>query len=153
MKLSVKFLVIFALLMLSFGIGGDVSTDFMAMCDNHHTDVCNNAGEALDSSSDAPVLSSIDGDEFRGSGWKSFALSDVEMGFKPVSETYSFHHNHRMRRAVEFIDFFKGLVHGLCLRENLLVLDKSKSYHSDEDPYTAQSGCEYYVFALRRILI
>lgn len=152
MKLSVKFLVIFALLMLSFSTGGDVTNHFMAMCENH-TDVCNNAGEALESSSDAPILSSVDGDKFQGNGWQSFSLSDVEMGFKPVSETYSFHHNHRMRRTVEFVDFFKGLVYGLCLRENLLVLDKSKSYHSDEDPYTAQSGCEYYVFALRRILI
>lgn len=153
MKLSVKFLVIFALLMLSFSMGGDVTNNFMAMCDHHHTDVCNSAGEALESSSEAPVLSSIDSDKFQCNGWQSFSLSDVEMGFKPVSEAHSFHHNHRMRRIVEFVDYFKGLAYGLCLRENLLVLDKSKSYHSDEDPHTAQSGCEYYVFALRRILI
>ncbi|EXZ08321.1 hypothetical protein M114_4048 [Bacteroides fragilis str. 3986 N(B)22] len=41
-----------------------------------------------------------------------------------------------------------------CLvRENLLVLDQSKSYYSDKDPHYASISCHYYIFALRRILI
>ena len=39
------------------------------------------------------------------------------------------------------------------LRENSLVLDQSKSYYSDKDPHYSIICSDYYVFALRRILI
>jgi hypothetical protein len=39
------------------------------------------------------------------------------------------------------------------LRENSLVLDQSKSYYSDKDPHYSIISSDYYVFALRRILI
>lgn len=84
----------------------------------------------------------------------ALSISDVELGFKPISESHTSSHNQRMRRSMEIFDSLKDIMHKLCrLRENLLVLDKSKSYHSDKDPYYAQSSSEYYIFALRRILI
>lgn len=137
MSFFVKPLIIFALLMLLFGFG-----------------VCNHIYAIFDSSADSPALSCISGDTVAGDdGVQTFSFSDMELGFKSVSETYSFCSSQRMRRAVEFLDVFKGFVHELCLRESLLVLNRSKSCYSNKKLYRAHAGCEYYVFALRRILI
>lgn len=84
---------------------------------------------------------------------QTLSVSDVELGFKPVSETYS-SNNLRLRRILEDSDLFKDTMRKWCLvRENLLVLDQSKSYYSDKDPHYASISCHYYIFALRRILI
>lgn len=153
MKCSVKFIVLFVLLMLSFSMRGE-AVNFVALCDKHSFELSNSTSESIESSSDASVLNSTTNSYAAyDKGGISFSFSDVELGFKSVTETYSFSNSQRMRRAVELSIFFKGLVRGLCLRENLLVLDKSKSYRSDKDLHTAQSSTEYYVFALRRILI
>lgn len=154
MKPCIKFTVIFVLLMLSVSMRG-AALNLMSVCEKHCFEACNSTSEVSGhSSSKAAVLSNTDSyiadDE---NGIHSLSFSDIEMGFKPLSETYSFQNSQRMRRAVELSDFFKGLVRGLCLRENLLVLDKSRSCHLDRSLYIAQSGCEYYVFTLRRILI
>lgn len=152
MKSSVKFIVMFVLLMLSFSMRAE-AVNFTASCDKHCSDVSDSAAEALGTSSETSVLSKNHSDRsYDKNGIQLLSFSDVELGFKPVSETYSFN-SQRLRRAVELSGFFKGLLRGFCLREDLLVLDKCKSYHSDKDLYTAQSGCAYYVFALRRILI
>lgn len=146
----------FVLLMLSFSMRGEALI-IETLCDKHDEDISYSTTEVLDSSSETTaeisILSNTCGNKTYGkSGMQLFSFSDVELGFRSVSEIYSFN-SQRMRRAVELSGFFKGLLRGLCLREDLLVLDKCKSYRSDEDPYTAQSGCAYYVFALRRILI
>ena len=61
---------------------------------------------------------------------------------------------YRLRRIIESNDFFKDVMYKFfLLRENSLVLDQSKSYYSDKDPHYSIICSDYYVFALRRILI
>lgn len=82
---------------------------------------------------------------------QSLSISDVEMAIQSVSEVYN---NYRLRRIVETNDLFKDVLHkSLLLRENILVLDQSKFYYSDKDPHYSVICSDYYVFALRRILI
>ena len=51
-------------------------------------------------------------------------------------------------------DSLKDVMHKfLVLRENSLVLDQSKSFYSDKDPHYSITCSDYYVFALRHILI
>ena len=91
---------------------------------------------------------------FSSSGFdklQSLSISDVEMAIKSVSEIYN---NYRLRRIIETNDLFKDILHKfLLLRENSLVLDQSKFYCSDKDPHYSTICSDYYVFALRRILI
>ena len=96
---------------------------------------------------------SLNGDISYHNHLQALSVSDVELGNKPISELYSSSHNQRLRRGIEVVDFLRDILQKLCLRENLLFLDKSKSFHSDKDPIYAQSSCEYHIFALRRILI
>ena len=78
--------------------------------------------------------------------------SDVELGFKLVTESNS--NNYRLRRIIEINDSLKDVMHKfLVLRENSLVLDQSKSFYSDKDPHYSITCSDYYVFALRHILI
>lgn len=134
----------FILLLLSFSTHGNA----LAIDDSSST-VCRVSESAKNSAS-----LSLDKDEVTFyNRLHALSISDVELGFKPISESNNSSHNQRMRRSMEIFDSLKNIMHKLCLRENLLVLDKSKSYHSDKDPYYAQSSCEYYIFALRHILI
>ena len=132
MKTSVKFILTFVLLMLSFSMSGNAlnctkgfsaSTCCISESSSYHNHL------------------------------QALSVSDVELGNKPISELYSSSHNQRLRRGIEVVDFLRDILQKLCLRENLLFLDKSKSFHSDKDPIYAQSSCEYHIFALRRILI
>lgn len=144
MKTSVKFLLTFLLLMLSFSISGiapDLTEDSFCTC------------RISEFSSDDCTFKCIYKDVSYHNKLQTLSLSDVELGCKPLSESYSFSHNQRMRRMDETTVSLRVMLHKLCLRENLLVLDKSKSFHSDKDPVDAQTCCEYYVFALRHILI
>ena len=62
--------------------------------------------------------------------------------------------NYRLRRIIEANDSLKDVMHKFfLLRENSLVLDQSKSYYSDKDPHYSIICSDYYVFALRHILI
>ena len=62
--------------------------------------------------------------------------------------------NYRLRRIIEINDSLKDVMQKfLVLRENSLVLDQSKSFYSDKDPHYSITCSDYYVFALRRILI
>lgn len=144
MKTSVKFILTFFLLMLSFSMRG------MALNSAENSSCTCRISEF---SSGAYTSNCIDEDLSYHNKLQTLSLSDVELGAKPLSESYSFSHNQRLRRVVEISDSLRNIMHKLCLRENLLVLDKSKSFHSDKDPVDAQTSCEYYVFALRHILI
>lgn len=144
MKTSVKFILTFLLLMLSISMRG--------MTFNHTGDTsC--ACRITEFTPDTCTYRNIDDDLSYHNRLQALSLSDVELGIKSLSESYSFSHNQRLRRMLEFSVSLRTIMHKLCLRENLLVLDKSKSFHSDKDPVDAQTSCEYYVFALRHILI
>lgn len=145
MKTSVKFILTFLLLMLSFSMRGMVL---------NHAELSSCTCQITAFTSDACISSHcVDEDIYYHSRLQTLSFSDVEFGAKPLSESYSFSHNQRLRRMLEFSVSLRTMLHKLCLRENLLVLDKSKSFHSDKDPVDAQTCCEYYVFALRHILI
>ena len=134
MKLSPKFILAFVLLMLSFSMGGN-AMNFSAYASN-----CEASCQLSESSSDVNRNS------------QSLTISDVELGFKLVTESNS--NNYRLRRIIEINDSLKDVMHKfLVLRENSLVLDQSKSYYSDKDPHYSIISSDYYVFALRRILI
>ena len=144
MKVSLKFILATILLMLSYSIGGN-AMDF-ASC----VSKCESSCQLSESSSDIKSNSSLNS---RAVGFdKSLTISDVELGFKSVSETSS--NNYRLRRIIEVNDSLKDVMHKFSLlRENSLVLDQSKSYYSDKDPHYSIISSDYYVFALRRILI
>lgn len=78
--------------------------------------------------------------------------TDVELGSKPVSETYS-SHQQRLRRAIEDNLFLRNILLMLSNHENLLVQGRSKLYYSDKAPHYALTGSDYYIYTLRRILI
>ena len=131
MKVSLKFILATILLMLSYSIGGN-AMDFAS--DIKSNSSLNSRAVGFDKSS------------------QSLTISDVELGFKSVSETSS--NNYRLRRIIEVNDSLKDVMHKFSLlRENSLVLDQSKSYYSDKDPHYSIISSDYYVFALRRILI
>ena len=134
MKVSLKFILATILLMLSYSIGGN-AMDF-ASC----VSKCESSCQLSESSSDIKSNSSLNS---RAVGFdkssQSLTISDVELGFKSVSEIN---------------DSLKDVMHKFSLlRENSLVLDQSKSYYSDKDPHYSIISSDYYVFALRRILI
>ena len=140
MKVSLKFILATILLMLSYSIGGN-AMDF-ASC----VSKCESSCQLSESSSDIKSNSSLNS---RAVGFdkssQSLTISDVELGFKSVSETSS--NNYRLRRIIEVNDSLKDVM------QNSLVLDQSKSYYSDKDPHYSIISSDYYVFALRRILI
>ena len=78
--------------------------------------------------------------------------TDVELGSKPVSETYS-SYQQRLRRAIEDNLFLRNILLMLSNHENLLVQGRSKLYYSDKAPHYALTGSDYYIYTLRRILI
>ena len=147
MRTSVKFILMFVLLMLSFSISGNALN--ITECSYKSVNSCQVSASSLDTNYSYRYGSDITG--FDKS--QTLSVSDVELCFKPVSETYS-SNNLRLRRILEDSDLFKDTMRKWCLvRENLLVLDQSKSYYSDKDPHYASISCHYYIFALRRILI
>lgn len=134
MKLSLKFIVTFTLLMLSYSIKG--STMDFSNCVSNSDCIC----QLSESFSDDTYHSSIDNHTLG---------ADISHS---LSETYT--NNYRLRRISEVNDFLKDVMHKFfLLRENSLVLDQSKSYYSDKDPHYSIICSDYYVFALRHILI
>lgn len=148
MKAAEKTTLLFILLMLSFSISGRAWNIAEHACHNSDYQVCV-------SSAECSCTSSVDSRATTGfQDSRNFFFSDVELGFKPVSETYSYANSLRLRRIIESVDIHKGLMQKFCLlRENLLVADKNKSCCSDKNPHYASVSCEYYIFTLRRILI
>ena len=145
MKLSPKFILAFLLLMLSFSVSGNT----MNFSPRIFSD---SSCQLSELSSDSRQRSSVDGQSVSYDSVRSLSVSDVELGLKLVSESNS--NNYRLRRIIESNDFFKDVMYKFfLLRENSLVLDQSKSYYSDKDPHYSIICSDYYVFALRRILI
>ena len=145
MKGSVRFILALVLLMLSYSMGGNAMD--ITSC------VSESSCQLSESNADTNSNSSF---KTRSLGFdrssQSLSISDVELGFKSVTETSS--NNYRLRRIIEANDSLKDVMHKFfLLRENSLVLDQSKSYYSDKDPHYSIICSDYYVFALRRILI
>ena len=141
MKLSPKFILAFLLLMLSFSVSGNAM--------NFSTCIFSDSPCQLSElSSDSNQRSSVDGQSVSYDSVRSLSVSDVELGLKLVTESNS--NNYRLRRIIEIKDVMQKF---LVLRENSLVLDQSKSFYSDKDPHYSITCSDYYVFALRRILI
>ena len=144
MKLSPKFILAFVLLMLSFSMGGN-AMNFSAYASN-----CEASCQLSESSSDVNRNSSVDNQSVSYDNSQSLTISDVELGFKLVTESNS--NNYRLRRIIEINDSLKDVMPVSLLRENSLVLDQSKSFYSDKDPHYSITCSDYYVFALRHIL-
>ena len=145
MKTSVKFILVFILLTISCWMRAGV----LNSTEEASVETC----QFSESSIEISIWASSHGDISNHDKILTFSLFDADLAPKLVSESNSFSNNYRLRRLIEASYFLKGMMQKLCLRENLLVLDKSKSYSSDKDPCCIFSSCEYYVFALRRILI
>ena len=145
MKLSLKFILAFLLLMLSFSVSGN-TVNFSPRIFSDST--C----QLSELSSDSNQRSSVDGQSVSYDSVRSLSVSDVELGLKLVTESNS--NNYRLRRIIEINDSLKDVMHKfLVLRENSLVLDQSKSFYSDKDPHYSITCSDYYVFALRHIFI
>lgn len=145
MKYSLKFTVTFILLMLSFSMSGRAV----------------NFGVSVPSSECACQLSESSADNSTSTfnrtscanKLQGLSISDTDLGIKSV-EVYSSINNYRLRRIIESNDSLKDILHKFCLlRKNLLVLGQSKSYYSNKGPHYSVTSSDYYVFALRRILI
>lgn len=144
MKVSLKLILAFTFLMLSYSISGNAMS--LDSCISKADCSC----QLSQSSSDGQTDSSINANSLGVDKSQSLSISDVELGVKSLSETYS--SNFRLRRFVE-TNVLDTIHKFFLLRENLLVLDQSKSYYSDKDPHYSIICSDYYVFALRRILI
>lgn len=144
MKVPLKFILVSILLLLSYSISGS-AMDF-STCISSADCSC----QLSESSSGNNSHSCIDNHSVDFDNSQTLSISDVELGFKTVTETYST--NYRLRRFVE-TNVFDAMHKFFLLRENSLVLDQSKSYYSDKDPHYSIICSDYYVFALRRILI
>ena len=145
MKFSPKFILAFLLLMLSFSVSGN-SVNFSPRI------FSDSPCQLSELSSDSHQRSSVDGQSVSYDSVRSLSVSDVELGLKLVTESNS--NNYRLRRIIEINDSLKDVMHKfLVLRENSLVLDQSKSFYSDKDPHYSIMCSDYYVFALRHILI
>ena len=147
MKGSVRFILALVLLMLSYSMGGNAMD--ITSCVSKSEGSCQLSESNADTNSNSSFKTRSLGFD-RSS--QSLSISDVELGFKSVTETSS--NNYRLRRIIEANDSLKDVMHKFfLLRENSLVLDQSKSYYSDKDPHYSIICSDYYVFALRRILI
>lgn len=146
MKISAKFIVSFVLLMLFFSMSGNAMNFFTCVSD------CASSCQFSESSSAIYHHSSLNDHSLGYDSSSSLSVSDIELGFKSVRES-TLNHYH-FRRILEINNSLKDLIHKFfLLRENSLVLDQSKFYYSDKDPHYSIICSDYYVFALRRILI
>lgn len=73
-----------------------------------------------------------------------------------INEHLTYHNSginsSRLRKGVDISDFLRSAIQRLLFRDKILVQDKSKTFHSSAN-YKVLPSCQYYVFALRRILI
>ena len=147
MRFSVKFILAFVLLMLSYSMSNaSMSLSTCISATKCSSSQLSEASSNIDTSFSFSTSTSLGFDKSQ-----SLSISDAEMAIKSVSEIYN---NYRLRRIIEANDLFKDVLHKFfLLRENILVLDQSKSYYSDKDPHYSTICSDYYVFALRRIFI
>ena len=144
MKTYVKFIFAFVLLTLTFSVGSNALNITEYSCDEQ--------GSSQLSSFDCEQTQILDRQASGLSKSQDLTNYDVELGFKPVTETNSTN-NLRLRRMIEASEMLSVMRKFSLLRENLLVLDQSKTFNSDKDPHYVTISCDYYIFALRRILI
>lgn len=85
-------------------------------------------------------------------GSRVFSLSDMERT-RNVITTSSEYNQFRIRRIHETTTEIKDIVLQLSFLESLFTMDLSKTFHSDSYPKYAQMTCDYFIFALRHILI
>lgn len=146
MKYSLKYTVTFILLMLSFSISGSAVNLRVSVPASE----C--ACQLSESSADKSTSTSANRTSCANKS-QGLSISDTDLGIKSV-EAYSSINNYRLRRIIESNDSLKDILHKFCLlRKNLLVLGQSKSYYSNKGPHYSVTSSDYYVFALRRILI
>lgn len=111
MKLSPKFILAFVLLMLSFSMGGN-AMNFSAYASN-----CEASCQLSESSSDVNRNSSVDNQSVSYDNSQSLTISDVELGFKLVTESNS--NNYRLRRIIEINDSLKDVMHKFLVLRGL----------------------------------
>lgn len=145
MKVSAKFILAFLLLMLSFSISGIAGNSSSCIS------ACASSCQFSESTSGCSKDSSVDDNSVGYDNAHSLSISDAELGFKPITESNA--NTYRLHRIIEINDSLNVIHKFFLLRENSLVLDQSKSYYSDKDPHYSIICSDYYVFALRRILI
>ena len=78
---------------------------------------------------------------------------DAELNGKTVAETNVFNSLRGRSKEVAVSAFLKEIILQLSNREDILALDKDKLYGTDKIFSYTSSSCDYYVFALRHILI
>lgn len=145
MKYSLKFIVAFILLMLSFSMSGSAVNFGISIPSSEYA--------CQLSESSANVNSTFADRTSCADKSQDLSMSDANFCIKSV-EAYSSINNYRLRRIIETNDSLKDVLYKFCLlRKNLLVLDQSKSYDSNKGPRYSITPSDYYVFALRRILI
>ena len=107
MKTSVKYLLMFILL-LSFSMRGNaLSIDDSSVATCQVSESAKNAVSASLDSDDVAFYNRL----------HALSISDVELGFKPISESHTSSHNQRMRRSMEIFDSLKDIMHKLSKRE------------------------------------
>lgn len=145
MKTSLKLIMAFILLILSFSMSGNAMGGFSHISTASSCQLSESPANTQRNSSAGSYSVGFDNSQ-------SLSISDIELGFKLVTESNST--NYRLRRIIEVNDSLRDVIQKFfLLRENSLVLDQCKSYYSDKDPHYSTICSDYYVFALRRILI
>jgi len=148
MRTTVKTLLVFVLLALTYSLSSK-AVNFTGMVDKAAAACEVSASSSLGNASSDNVANHTKG---LFTNTKFMWATDAELGYKPISETYSLNH-YRLRRGVETTSFLKDIFLILSYHQNLLVLDQSKLYYSDKDPHYASFSSEYYIYTLRRIII
>lgn len=148
MKTAVKFMMMLSLLILFFSVGGPAST--VTVCADSSSDTYQVSESSFSSSNDTMVHS---GGDINSGILQALSISYVELGAKLLGERNTSSNSLRLRRMLEMSSFLKDIISHLSLRESLVVIDKSKSFLSDMESHYSQSSCDYYIFALRRIVV
>lgn len=82
----------------------------------------------------------------------SYLACTTEMGLSEKLVSQNTFDNLRVRRSIELSNWLKGILRSLSFIEDGLVQDQSKIYYSSIN-HKVLPSCQYYIFALRRILI
>ena len=141
MKFMLRCLLLIALLVLPLSAGANT------VCAVH---ACNEAAESFSSEDESTSLySSLNMDML----YKTLTVSYADLSIKGVSESLLHANPYRARRAAEYLSAVRDLLLHLSIRENQLVIDRSKLFYSNTSHHCLSGVCDYYVYLLRRILI
>lgn len=149
MRATVRTFWAFVLLTLAYGLSSSVVTT-AGMTDGGMAACEAGVSSSLlrnDSSADGvDTISRLLGDSLL------MCSADMVLADQALSERHPFNFQ-RLRRAMETTVFLKGILLCLSRHQNLLARDRSKLYYSDKDPHYTSFSSEYYIYALRRIVI